>query len=436
MAAVNSRWEPILADQLRIRALEAVFAIAADLERINGRETAMQLFDTSLLLAYLARYEPSSKWRVSAIGHLNCAIELLADGQESRILGLFNGVCGCGWIIEHISNLLSSDEHTEADGCQESEDDSVDEQDSRIDQFVLRALKARPWNGSYDLVSGLVGYGVYFLERLPVSSAASALQVILEILEKRSEVLYDGIAWHTAPERLHIDVRESYPCGYYDLSITNGSPGIVGFLAQVLNVGVEREVAKRLLDGAMQWLLVRRRNPARPSRYGVKYVPGMDEGDGPLGWCCGDLGIAAVMHQAMAHNSSEDWGIAVSDLLTRCLNRTPGTSRIDTPGLQYGAMGIAHVFNRLYQRTGDERLRIAARMWFDYGLTMRNQSGGIGGFSREGWPREPENAPVDYSFLTGAVGIALALLSAAEPVEAQWDRRLLLSDPVGPLRSR
>jgi hypothetical protein len=434
VVAPQSVWDPILSGHSKARALDAVFAIAADVERISGGESATQLFDSALLLAYLSRLEPSGKWRDCALTHLNRAIDLL--GPESRTLGMYYGLCGSGWVIEHISGLLGEEEESIEIGADESEDSgSADEQNAPIDRFITRALAYGPWNGSYDLSSGLVGFGVYFVERLPARSAATALRYIVEHLEKRAEVSHDGIAWHTPPERLSIELREFYPCGYYDLSVINGAAGVIGFLAQLLDAGIERHSAQRLLDGAMNWLLVRRRSPDKPSRYGLRYIPGIDGGDDPFGWCYGDLGIAAITHRAMVHESTDDRSTAVDDLLIRCLKRTPGGSRIDAPGIQNGAMGIGHVFNRLYQTSRDERFKAAAQIWFEYGLVMRHEGCGTGGFFRAGWPKEPENTGRDTSFLTGAVGIALALLSAAAPVQSGWDRRLLLSGTADtPLR--
>jgi hypothetical protein len=51
---------------------------------------------------------------------------------------------------------------------------------------------------------------------------------------------------------------------------------------------------------------------------------------------------------------------------------------------------------------------------------------GVGGF----YAYHPNREPVwqaDPSFLSGSVGIALALLSAVHPIDPGWDRLLLLS---------
>jgi len=87
--------------------------------------------------------------------------------------------------------------------------------------------------------------------------------------------------------------------------------------------------------------------------------------------------------------------------------------------------------NRFYQPTGDEELAEAARFWFRETLAMRTPGLGVAGYrayhpdadGKENWDDDP-------GFLTGAAGIALALLAATSSVEPQWDRMMLTDLPV------
>jgi hypothetical protein len=100
---------------------------------------------------------------------------------------------------------------------------------------------------------------------------------------------------------------------------------------------------------------------------------------------------------------------------------------VDAP-LCHGAAGLGQIFNRLFQSTGRVEFADAAREWFGRALEMRHPGEGIGGYQaaekRAGggldWVSDP-------SLLTGAAGIALALLAATTSVEPAWDRMLLLS---------
>jgi hypothetical protein len=95
-------------------------------------------------------------------------------------------------------------------------------------------------------------------------------------------------------------------------------------------------------------------------------------------------------------------------------------------GLCHGAFGVAHLFNRIFQATGEERFAQAARLWIGEGLALRRRGLGVAGFSV--WDVTTPGGPTwtaESGFLTGAAGIGLALLAAASEVEPAWDRLLL-----------
>jgi hypothetical protein len=99
-------------------------------------------------------------------------------------------------------------------------------------------------------------------------------------------------------------------------------------------------------------------------------------------------------------------------------------------GLCHGTVGLAHIYNRLWQDTGEALFADAARLWYRNTLELRRPGKGIAGFQayyRDLVPGQPAGWIDDSSFLTGAAGIALALLSAISPVEPAWDRLLLVS---------
>src|SRR5262249_1772121 len=97
----------------------------------------------------------------------------------------------------------------------------------------------------------------------------------------------------------------------------------------------------------------------------------------------------------------------------------------------HGSCGLAHIYNRLYQATGDEELAKVARFWYQRTLELRRPGSGIGGYlaavngvSGTEWIEDPR-------VLTGAAGIALALLAAPCALDPAWDRMFLLSLAVG-----
>ena len=74
----------------------------------------------------------------------------------------------------------------------------MDEEDlnEEIDAVLRQHLSQTPWRHEYDLVGGLVGYGVYALERLPRPSAVACLELVVERLAEIARPRAGGIAWH------------------------------------------------------------------------------------------------------------------------------------------------------------------------------------------------------------------------------------------------
>jgi hypothetical protein len=361
--------------------------------------------------------------------HLNDAVGDAPTLQ--RRLDLFGGICGVGWSVAHLCNLLAHVPNLEQPGenipLEEADDADLNED---VDALLIHKLQCAKWSGPYDLISGLVGFGVYFLERLPAGRSLQGIALIIDHLQASSQSVKGGIAWHSAPAILPDWQRKLCPDGYYNLGVAHGVPGILQFLGEVAAAGID-DRASVLLEGGMEWLVAQRRPAGSVSWFSQWVAPGTTH-DSRLAWCYGDLGILIVLLQIVRRFPRKEWKDFTHGLLEHCLAWPMERAGVRDAPLCHGAAGVAHIFNRIYQTEGDIRCREAALAWFDRTLTMRVTGAGNGGFlSASGtdgnglllWEPSP-------AFLDGAIGIALALLSALAPIEPQWDRMLLLSGRV------
>ncbi|HKG93849.1 MAG TPA: lanthionine synthetase LanC family protein, partial [Gemmatimonadaceae bacterium] len=128
-------------------------------------------------------------------------------------------------------------------------------------------------------------------------------------------------------------------------------------------------------------------------------------------WCYGYPGVAAALLAAARAAGEPGWERAATELALRAARRPPDECGVVDAGLCHGAAGLAQIYNRLWQATGDERLRRAATDWAHRALDFP--------------------VPDDPGLLVGAAGVALALLATVSDVEPEWDRVLLLS-PLAP----
>jgi hypothetical protein len=137
-------------------------------------------------------------------------------------------------------------------------------------------------------------------------------------------------------------------------------------------------------------------------------------------WCYGDPGIAAALLGAARSVGETAWEKEALAIARRAAERPPDGTGVRDAGLCHGAAGLGHLFNRMFQATGDERLGKASRFWLERTLEMRE--------------RPSEHS--DRGILEGVAGIALALLAAVSSTPPEWDRMLLVSVRSRPSPSR
>src|SRR5258706_4339925 len=183
----------------RVRAI--VDSIATDLAAQPERD----VFAT-LLLAYRARATGDD---VSEA--LDDEVAEISERVATTPLPftLFGGIAGVGWLRAHL----------ELD----------DESDAELEHQIAASLRVG-WTGDFDLVQGLVGLGVYALERRARGSRSDLLAAIVERLAACSVVTETGTAWHTDPRFLTPEVRGEFPDGWRNLGVAHGIAGVIALL--------------------------------------------------------------------------------------------------------------------------------------------------------------------------------------------------------------
>jgi hypothetical protein len=277
---------------------------------------------------------------------------------------------------------------------------------------------------------GLTGVGVYALERLPRASAVEILSQVIERLDRMGERSEEGLAWLSPSWLMPKEIQGKYFGGFYSLGVAHGPPGIVGLLAMAHAVRIEQGRVRSMIEEAVRWLLARRIPDARGSSF-ASFHPQLDFPPARSSWCYGNPAIAislAMAAHALGDKSLEE---TAHELALETVRRPHEDAGVVDPGLCHGAAGVGHLLNRLYQATGDDRIRDEARFWIKHTIRMRSPSPAAAGFQSlraDVGDAGPVYKP-DSGFLTGASGIGLALLAAVTPVPPDWDRVLLATLP-------
>lgn len=433
-------WRAILEGAARERALAVVDAVAADLlrppaawipaetaepfRRRRGASLARGAAGLAVFYGYLAcagRRPADRNPLVVAETFLDIAGDVLAE--LSMPPSLYGGFGGVAWAGEHLRRLVEDEADPEAD----PEDDPNDE----LDAALARALETAP---GFDLWNGVVGLGVYALERLPRPSARELAGKVVRCLGERAERSATGASWRTLPAALPDRLRAVYPRGFDHLGLAHGLAGVIVFLARTVRAGIAVEASRPLLAAAVARLLANRREP-RDATEGL--YPSRLAADGtPVGrisaWCQGDPGIAVAFCLAGHLADEPAWTAEGLTVARHAAARLDDPAAVVDAGLCHGAAGLGHLFHRLARMTGDATLAAAARSWLERALEHRRADGepghGPGGFAAWGYGPDGDLCHLhDPGLIQGSAGVALALLAGATDVEPAWDRMMLLS---------
>jgi hypothetical protein len=414
-------WKPVLEGDLAARATQAVEEVARALDTytpslderrfpsLAGGAAGQALFHT-----YLALHTGDEQQAERAA----TLLETAADALASTVMppGLYSGFAGVAWAVEHLQTRLFEPDPEDEDANHE------------IDEALLAYLGALTEPDEYDLISGFTGLGVYGRERLPRPSGAALLERVIDRLAAQAETGPEGTTWYTNPNRLPDWQREIHPNGLYNLGVAHGIPAVVALLALACQAGVAVDRARPLLDGTVRWLLAHELPAGSTSCFGTSFVQGEASPPSRLAWCYGDPGIAATLLVAARAVGEPAWERKALEIARAAARRPPEQSSIRDAGICHGAAGLAHLFNRFWQASGEEVFREAARYWIERTLELRTPGEGIAGFRAWHALPQPEGRwEPEPGFLEGATGVALVLLAAVSEIEPEWDRILLVS---------
>jgi len=420
------RWRVALPEDMAGEAIEVLKDIARSLPgpgtglgpSLVAGEAGMALFHAYYSLGFEGGAGPH---RSLAEAHLEAAVRGLPE--LNGIPQLFGGYTGVAWTVEHLQHL----------GFLEDDGDLNEE----IDEALLEDLAAHPGPHLCELIAGLAGYGLYGLERWPRAGGKRVLAKVLDLLEGSAEHQGTLVTWFSPPELLHPLALQEHPGGCYNLGLSHGVPGAIGFLAKAAALGDAR--ARVLVEGAVPWLLAEATPMEDGSTFTYSFHPGSKRSGTRVSWCYGDLGVAASLMLAARHLGRADWDAPALELAKRtALRPVEGPGAMDG-GLCHGWFGNAHLFNRFWQATGDEACHRTMLAWFRLGLDRRQPGQHLAGY----WSYQPydylgvplENPYVpEPGLLEGTAGIGLALLAALTPIEPRWDSHLLVDLPLQPLR--
>ncbi len=436
-------WKAICgASSLRSEILDAVLRIAQGLREVTHvtgpRRSPAASVDfadgsagTATFYAYLAQASAAvpelgdvREWNDLAAEHFQNALEGISEYPMEP--GLFSGLSGSAWAIAHVGDLVAKAEPGFDSGLREDQLEFLGEIEDVLVQFVEDSDAI----ADFDLISGLVGIGVYALEASSRPRAQRLLIAVLRQLADRAVWDEDGCAWPTTTPAARA-AKNGSTTERLGLGVAHGLAGVLSFLASAVAEPAVSEDAHELLQGAGSWLLAHSLASDGYGGFPWAVLPGEEEASGATraAWCYGDPGIASALYRAGAAREESDWTLRALNLMLDCACRDESQCKVRDACLCHGSAGLLHMFNRFAQ-TSDSELREAALRWLGWTLEFQEKVSGqnIAGYvalsveegGGEVWVAE-------RGFLNGVAGIGLALLATINEAEPAWDRFLLLS---------
>ena len=414
-------WRFILEGKLAERSRSAIEDILVELQKPEHRPKTISLASGQAGRAIVYHYLGQARQDPALVAQAEEWLDTAAVGLQEGVHGpsLYSGFTGLAWAFQHIRGF--------------QEDDPLKD----LDESLIEFLEHSPWTGDYDLIIGLVGYGVYGLERLPYDSGRALLERVLDRLDEIKVQKPQGLTWHTSPQLLPTWQREINPDGYYNLGLAHGVPAVIALLGLIHQAGIQRDRTLALLEGAVNWLLAQRQPEGSGSSFGTLVPTGRtvveEHSPSRIAWCYGDLGLSVALLLAARSVGRDDWEARALEIARYAANRPMEHASDRDGGICHGAAGNAHLFNRLYQATNEALFKEAALRWFDRLFLHCVAGRGIAGFAafHPSMPGDFREDPwvTETELLEGVAGIALCLQAGLGGPVPDWDTFLLTHLP-------
>jgi len=355
--------------------------------------------------------------------YLDKAIELIDDllvtiTQFDCDPSFAGGLAGVGWLLQHAvdNKFLDADaQHL------------LGKMDTALYQWMMTEIE----RGNYDYLYGATGVALYFLRKAAIDEQyTTGLANFVNTLEAQAIAEQEMVKWKAF--MLHEGMYGPNACGdTYNLGLSHGIPSIIAFLVKASRQAALAAQCHHLIEKSCRFL---QHHMRPPEKYG-SYFGYLLNGDGEqtpasrLAWCYGDLGVCTTLWQAGEALQQENIKAAALEIARfNAPKRDLAAGYVQDACFCHGASGIAHIYHKMYQHTGELLFSEAAAFWYEKTLAMATFEDGLAGYKTftgtDPSNGEWHNVP---GLLEGVSGIGLSLISAVAGFEPAWDEALLLS---------
>ncbi|RZF60234.1 lanthionine synthetase C family protein [Sphingobacterium corticibacterium] len=407
----KQKWEPLLEGNQK--QLDTIIG-TLEKEKLHKNHSLLGEGNTgaALLFYHYGRYIGKEKYIEKASSIILDNFDMYHSNDPSTY-SLCNGMAGFRWAVNHLidAGFIDGD---------------ADELFSDDDALLYAVMEKDIGESRYDYLHNAIGIGLYFMKRRTARSAGY-IAALVEGLAKAAIADQDGLKWLSMFNLQEGEGKKAV----YNLSLSHGMTSIISFLGKVYQMGIAQENVNDLLSRTVSYMLSHKLSvPDETGSFFPSMISAEDDHPvygGRLAWCYGDLGLAYILLQVSGIVGNQEWEeIAMSVLLQSTTRKNALKERVVDAGFCHGSAGIAHIYNRLYQYTGNPVFKESALHWLDDMLRKAVFPDGPAGY-KAWYPQSYGGWKSEFGLLQGISGIGLVLLAAISDVEPVWDECFLLS---------
>jgi hypothetical protein len=315
-----------------------------------------------LLFASLDMLYPNEKWDAAALAYIMEIKKSLESGY-SNSLSLYGGLCGAGFAVEMASR----------NGTRYQKFIDV------IDQFILGAVQQQYLDSiqicftekrpvpprHYDLISGIVGIGLYALKKISKPPFFQLLdKIVATTVQLCKPIEIEGKkvpGWFIArDDQFNEHDKSYYDKGSFNVGLAHGIPGVMGLLAVCKLNGYDQPGLMETLQLLSEWVA----SKCCLSKFGACWPAALhfDEETGNQNkhldfcrdaWCYGAPGVARALWLASQALKNPDYGQLALDSLQAAVKRPREEWSLPGPTLCHGIGGYLMIVDQMANDTQD-----------------------------------------------------------------------------------
>lgn len=410
-------WQPILEEHLYSKAESILKLIAEKISNELDRQNNCNLIvGTSGQILFLNQYYGKN---IDLGKHIE---RLFNDIRKNERIdcSLMNGLAGIGFALKIINDHTPLFQPVLF---------------TNFYEYVRKLATKYIASGNFDFMHGYLGACLFLLEEDNNGKNYDVFNASIKNLKMIAKPQLKGLGWISDWEvKINYHNLSSQIDGVKldcNIGLSHGSPGIILILAKLQSRYKQLHISS-LLNAALECLL-NEESIVFKKKSGYYYpVYSGDLGKsskGQLAWCYSDLGISIMYYKLWELTGEFELFERASRIATSCAEKKLNETPTMNSGLCHGAAGVAHMFNKIYQITKEEKYKICANYWysvlFDKFLVINKKTKIIQPIDLDKKTLERKILK-DNGFLSGLAGIGLSINSVISPIKPNWDKLLLM----------